>query len=322
MEHLPYALVYSCHIQIFIRTKTKFRYQGLNRLLGIGKGNNWEIAKSPADAWNYCGEEKPDPSSRHGCASHSFGQRPRETARRGGAVRPSGGRPRLDLSPIITGLRSGRQLSSLARDDECLGLIIRHPAGIKFAQQLLTAPANTPEEWSHRNVYVYWGNAGAGKSRAVRQHCAEAGYSLWVAPIGSAGVWYDGYDNHDAALFDDFACDMSFRDLLNLLEGNNVLVPVKGAFVCWRPRVVFFTCDRPPNEWEFTFGAAKQKRPLGAQELAQLERRITQVIHLPIPLNLALGMPVIEDINVNGGGGNNDTPPPFDVEGLINDIFD
>lgn len=165
------------------------------------------------------------------------------------------------------------------------------------------------QEWSRRDVFVYWGGTGTGKSSACRKHCAEAGLTLWVAPIGSRGIWFDGYDGHDAALFDDFDGEMPFRDLLNILEGNQVLVPVKGSFVNWRPRVVFFTCERPPNEWLFTFG--KERRLLTRSELAQLERRITQVTHFATPYTNVLG--------VNPGGGNNDPPQDlFDVDSLIN----
>jgi len=88
-----------------------------------------------------------------------------------------------------------------------------------------------------------------------------------------------------------------FRDLLNLLEGNRMLVPVKGGFVCWRPSVVIFTCDRPPNEWSFNFGS--QTRILSQSEYAQLERRLTEVRHFPRSYLDALGMP---------GGGNTEPP--------------
>jgi len=333
-------ITFSHHIQIFLRTRGQHRYRGLNDLLGIGHGNKWLVCNDPYACWNYCGEEKEDPSSRHGCASQCIGVRPRPSARRGG--RPTVTERSLRLGVLRAGLLRGERLSQLVRDEQCFELFIKHPSGIKFVQQLLSTPENTPEvirkcsftllivfgyfrisvytliltqEWSARDVYVYWGATGTGKSRAAREYCQAAGLSLWVSPIGAKGLWYDGYDGHDCALFDDFSGEVPFRDLLCLLEGNRMFVPVKGGFVCWRPTVVIFTCDRPPNEWSFQFGS--QTRILSQSEYAQLERRLTEVRHFPRSYLMALGMP--------GGGGNTEHPPqvvgPIFTEQDIEDIL-
>jgi len=136
-------IVYSDHIQIFLRTRSEFTYQALNRLLGISRGNDWETCQSPARAWDYCGEEKEDPSSRHGCISHSIGVRPTERARSGG--RPTDVERSLRLGTLRDGLLRGESLSILARDEQCFELFIKHPGGIKFVHQLLNTPSNTPE---------------------------------------------------------------------------------------------------------------------------------------------------------------------------------
>jgi len=134
---------FSNHIQIFLRTRGQHRYQGINTLLGIGRGNDWRISVDPHAAWNYCGEEKEDPSSRHGCASQCIGSRPRPTARRGGPLTITERSIRLGV--LREGLIRGDSLSTLARDEQCFELFIKHPSGIKFVQQLLSTPKNTPE---------------------------------------------------------------------------------------------------------------------------------------------------------------------------------
>lgn len=119
---------------------------------------------------------------------------------------------------------------------------------------------------------------GAGKSKRVREECAYAGLSLWVSPIGTRGSWFDGYDHHDCALFDDFTGDMPFRSLLQLLEGNKVQVPVKGGFTTFDPKVVFFTSDRHPLDWCFPDESGHysgQRSPLNYIQAAQLFRRFT-----------------------------------------------
>lgn len=77
--------------------------------------------------------------------------------------------------------------------------------------------------------------------------------------------------------------------------------------------MVFFTCDRPPNEWWFTFG--QKSRILSHGEYAQLERRLTEVKHFPTSYLEALGM---------HGGGNNEPPHavgPVFTEADIEDIL-
>jgi len=68
---------------------------------------------------------------------------------------------------------------------------------------------------------------------------------------------------------------MPFRDLLNLLEGNEVRVQVKGSYVTFKPSVVFFTSDRPWQQWMFPKGPDHGLGPMSAEEAEQLGRRIT-----------------------------------------------
>lgn len=218
---------------------------------------------------------------------------------------------------------------------------MRNIGAYKFAKQVLTAPQNLPSEWARRSVIIYYGPAGAGKSRRVRDECFAAGKRLWVAPIGASGVWHDGYDGHDAALFDDYRGGVSFADLLCILEGNRLLVPVKGSFVTFAPSVVYFTSDRHWEEW--TFGPLGTPRsPLSADDCAQLARRISRCERLrpaQTPLNGALGLapallnrpelyyrapppaaPAPAPTELEEPGGGNTDPPQapleFDVEYL------
>lgn len=116
---------------------------------------------------------------------------------------------------------------------------------------------------------------------------------------------------------------MSLRDLLNILEGNEVLVPVKGSFRTWKPRLVFFTSDRPWQQWCFRKGPPGELSPLSPEEEAQLGRRIATVkeFRTQVTLNAALGMPELGGDSlprVEGGDHNTVRSPPivFNAEGL------
>jgi len=242
-------------------------------------------------------------STRHGCEGWIFGERPVDGRTRRGRE--------LALEPLLDAIRAGLSDRDILLDPELGRLAFIHNSGYRWAKRVLTAPRNTPEEWQRRFVYVFYGPAGSGKSRRVREECQRFGTTLWVASIGSPGVWFDGYDGHTVALFDDFTGGCSLRDLLNLLEGNNVQVPVKGGFVTWRPRLVYFTSDRPWQEWMFVKGVGPLA-PLSQEETSQLSRRITgqEFVQRQVTLNEALGMTPSRGVV----GYNTVSPPPPETE--------
>eukprot|EP00117_Sycon_ciliatum_P010893 scpid50916/ scgid2713/ Replication-associated protein; ATP-dependent helicase Rep; RepP len=88
---------------------------------------------------------------------------------------------------------------------------------------------------------------------------------------GSSGVWFDGYMGQPATLFDDFDGGQGVgpRLLLRVLDGTQLLVPVKGAFVQWRVSHIFITSALHPNDW-FS-GDAERDASLGDQ----IMRRVT-----------------------------------------------
>lgn len=114
--------------------------------------------------------------------------------------------------------------------DEFPEQFLKYPSGIKWINQLKSAPQNTPDEYVRPEVYVVYGDPGAGKDRLVRQICKgtdmfllrlpntelctlERNLRLWVQPLTTGGAWYDGLDHHDAAEFPDFDGGMLLRPL-------------------------------------------------------------------------------------------------------------
>lgn len=334
------------HIQAFISCRDRRRFNQITARCGLEpyQVHYKPCWRTPDKAWDYCSERKgqheqgqdggtgeaedEEDGTRCGCPSFSFGQRPE---RRGGQ-RSNSGRRGVDWLAIRDLAGSGLPERFVLQSDECVGLIRGHFQYYRWAKSVLTAPQNTPDEWSQRSVFVYWGPTGAGKSKRVREECARFGLPLWVAPVGALGAWYDGFDGHFAALFDDFTGGMPLRDLLNLLEGNKVRVQVKGSFVTFGPSVVFFTSDRPWQQWLFPKGPDRGLGPLSPEEEAQLGRRITyqEEVRSPIQVAQALGMPHIITNPISlGVGDNTETPTPsspdvsdVDVRILFPELFD
>lgn len=116
-------------------------------------------------------------------------------------------------------------------------------------------------------VHVLWGATGTGKSRFVHDLHPN---NLWVASDNSL-KWFDGYHGEDFVLFDDFVSVKNdrFGFLLQLLDRYAMTVPIKGGFVNWKPRTIYFTSNLPIEQW-FTGVTEAQ--------FAALKRRITRQI--------------------------------------------
>lgn len=117
-------------------------------------------------------------------------------------------------------------------------------------------------------VNWYWGKTGTGKTRAAIEEAEShgGGDPLWIS--SDTFKWFDGYDAHDVVLFDDFRSDgVSLPWMLRLLDRYPVRVPIKGGYRAFKPKVIYITCPRPPQECFLESG----------EDVDQLLRRITNI---------------------------------------------
>ena len=100
------------------------------------------------------------------------------------------------------------------------------------------------------NVYILWGDAGTGKTRAA--HTFDP--NIFVLPCGGgqSTLWWDGYDprTQETVLFDDFYGGViKYAYLLKLLDGYRFNLPVKGSFAWKSYTNVFITSNTDPESW-------------------------------------------------------------------------
>lgn len=142
---------------------------------------------------------------------------------------------------------------------------------IKYSRGLLALrrQCSKPRTWKP-HVSVYWGAPGTGKTRRVHDNEPE----VYAHP---GGPWFDGYDGQEAVLFDDFtgSC-FKIQYLLKLIDRYPMDVPIKGGFVAWVPKRIFFTSNIPIDEW---YGGA---RPVHVEAL---RRRIDEITHFTSLMN-------------------------------------
>lgn len=93
-------------------------------------------------------------------------------------------------------------------------------------------------------VYVLWGSTGVGKTRFAMDQ--SIGRTLWIP---GDYEWFDGYENHEIVIFDDYRGEYTVQFLLRLLDRYPMTVKVKGGFVNWAPRKIYITSNVPPSAW-------------------------------------------------------------------------
>lgn len=167
---------------------------------------------------------------------------------------------RSDLSEVKSVLDNGGGMRDVAQVN--FGAFLRYQKGLEAYSRLLRSQ---PRDFVTQVVWFY-GPTGTGKSRrAAEESMALSGGD--VAWIGDQTLqWFEPYAGHKAAVIDDFDGRTPLSVLLRLFDRYPMLVPVKGSFVQWRPRIVWITSNFKPED---LYGAHDQ--------WSALQRRLTEV---------------------------------------------
>lgn len=175
---------------------------------------------------------------------------------------PSGQGTRNDLASATDIIRAGGSLKRVA--EECPTVYTKFHKGLAALRNVLQ---DFGRGYAEKDVRLYYGPTGVGKTRR-----AYAEYPrLCRLPVPTRGAtWFDGYDGQEVVLMDDYGgdCVYPFQFCLQLLDGYEMQVPVKGGFIPWRPDVIIITSNVPVDLWY----------PNISQELVlALKRRITRI---------------------------------------------
>jgi len=118
------------------------------------------------------------------------------------------------------------------------------------------------------NITWLWGKTGVGKTRYIYDnHDAK---NIWIS--GKDLQWWDGYENQEVALIDDFRKDFcKFHELLRIFDRYPYNVAVKGGFRHLNSKFMYITSPYSPSE---TYTGRTE------EDINQLLRRITKVVEL------------------------------------------
>jgi len=95
-----------------------------------------------------------------------------------------------------------------------------------------------------RQIFVYWGVTGSGKSRRA---WAEAGFDAY--PKDPRSKFWDGYRNHDHVVIDEFRGGIDISHVLRWFDRYPVLVEVKGSSTALCASKIWITSNLHPRDW-------------------------------------------------------------------------
>ncbi len=171
---------------------------------------------------------------------------------------------RTDIIKFRDAIRSGKRKRDLVED---------MPAAMqRYAKFYLTVDYQTRPRSSHREIILFYGPTGLGKSLTVHRAWENSDY--WTMPLTNGTLWFDGYDGQERALLDDFAgkhSHVSLVVLLRILHEFPERVPVKGGHVWWNPSIIAITTNIHPNLWYDYTNRTEQR--------LALKRRISKVFN-------------------------------------------
>lgn len=204
------------HYQGWLQFKKKKRMNGVKKILGSKKIHVEVCQGSESDNEKYCKKDG---------KYHTLG----EYITKG---------HRSDLDNIKKVLRNGAPIKEIM--EENFDLYCRYRNGIKdFHNEC--AKVNT-KKFRKVKVVVYWGKTGTGKTRKAME---KADFKI----TGDSLQWWDGYCGEKSILIDEYDSQIKCTELLNILDGYQLRLPIKGGFTYANWDKVYITSNIDPNDW-------------------------------------------------------------------------
>lgn len=146
---------------------------------------------------------------------------------------------RSDLKKVAESILEGTTLEEIMTTDPVTYCKYRN--GLKDIASV--AAKNNTKEFRNVSTTVLYGPTGTGKTRTAME---EATYKISAGDIGS---WWDGYNGEKTILIDEYDSDVNITKMLNILDGYQLRLPVKGGFTYANWTKVFITSNVNPDEW-------------------------------------------------------------------------
>lgn len=224
-------------------------------------------------AAHYCSKPHQDCSCKH-CVKQG-GERfygPVEVGTRPDYKTKSGLSPTDELALMVNKGLTDAQIA-----EEAPWAILRHSRGIN-ALRFATMQAKS-KEWRSVEVILLLGDAGTGKTAWAIQDSADGYYK---PDLSKKEIWFDGYQGERTLILDDFrGSSCKFEQLLKLLDGHHLTLPIKGGHTYAMWTRVILTSNTTPEEWYQRLSpnqseySTEEEHNWRAKEANAFERRIS-----------------------------------------------
>lgn len=144
---------------------------------------------------------------------------------------------RTDLETVVEDLKNGKKLSELALEQPALYCQYRN--GLKDITSMIQN--KKLGEYQPVEVILLTGPTRCGKTRTAKK---EATYTIH----GSELDWWQGYENDECILIDEYNNDQSVSIMLKLLDNYRTRLNVKGSHTVSNFKKIFITTNLKPHE--------------------------------------------------------------------------
>lgn len=95
-----------------------------------------------------------------------------------------------------------------------------------------------------REIYVFWGPSGVGKSRRAWEEAGDTAY-----PKCPLSKFWDGYRGHSHVVIDEFRGGINISHVLRWFDRYPVLVDIKGSSTVLKATKIWITSNLHPRDW-------------------------------------------------------------------------
>lgn len=248
------------HLQIYFELKNAMSYSALNKK--VFPAYYHKRNGRPKQAAGYCKKGTKE-SSPDGCDWSYFYDHPADDWKgfEHGEISMQGKRTDID-DPVEMIVHEGATIRQVALEHPCS--YVKYHKGFTMLRALALPPRQLSKP---PDVIVLYGPTETGKTRDAHiKYWPDIPHYKWQPSNGS---WWDNYDGEDKIIIDEFRGNMSWPDLLTLLDVYECRMACKGGFVNIQASKFVITSPLHPEDW--------YKLESAYDNYSQLERRITKI---------------------------------------------